>query len=183
MMNFESWYFLFMTWIMHDLFRGDDKRFYHNNVQLNVQRIEHAVELINREYNSAARQSRAKNFLYTLTLRNQIDEHSAEGQALEKVYKTITKLALQVSMSHRGDAHKIAILGNVVAEHKSATEPIIRIATHQLTFQQLYGELEAAYQLDKEAQLAVFRDKPGREAAAYEEESKIAGVLFHGQGL
>ncbi len=138
---------------------GDSKRFYLDSVFPHVQTFNHAVELIEQEYNSSVRPNRVKNVLNTLRLQGKLGENQEEGEALAKVYKIISKLAQQVPNSHRGNAHKIEFLRNAVVKCDWATEPLSRIATHNLSFQQLYGELEAAHQLDKEAKLAVLRDK------------------------
>ncbi len=64
-----------------------------------------------------------------------------------------------------------------------ATEPLSRIAIHNLSFQQLYGELEAANQLSKEEKMTILRDNIGpKQQRADDDESKIAGVLYAGQG-
>ena len=148
-----------------------------------MQTFNHAVDLIGREYNSTVRQNRVKNVLSTLRLQDQLDETGDAGEALTKVYKIITKLAPQVPMSHRGGAHKIEFLRNAVIGCEWATEPLSRISTHGLTFQQLYGELEAAHQMSKEARLAILRDNVrSRSLKPDEDESKFSGIKFSGQG-
>ena len=64
-----------------------------------------------------------------------------------------------------------------------ATEPLSRITMHNLSFQQLYVELEAAHQLSKEARLAILRDniKSGKDQSDIDE-AKVAGILYGGQG-
>ena len=121
----------------------------------------HAVEMINREYNSPVRQSRVKDVLSQLRLCNKLGENQDEGEALAKVYKTIIKLSPQVPISHRGNAHRIEFLRNAVVGYEWATEPLSRIGSQELLFQELYGELEAAFQLSKEAKIAAMRDSMG----------------------
>ena len=59
-----------------------------------------------------------------------------------------------------------------------ATEPLSRIATHILSFPQLYRELEAAHELSKEVKMAVLRDKIGpRQQRTEDYEYKTAGML------
>ena len=62
------------------------------------------------------------------------------------------------------------------------TEPLRRITTHNLSFQQIYGELEAAHQLSKDARLAIVRDniKSGKDQSDINE-AKVAGILYDGQ--
>ena len=42
-----------------------------------------------------------------------------------------------------------------------SNEPLVPVATHNITFQQLYAKLEALLQLEKEATLANVRDSAG----------------------
>ena len=97
--------------------------------------------------------------LNTLLQSDKIGDNEDEGDALTKVYKVITRLSPQVPDSHRGDAHKIKFLRSAVIGSEWATEPLSRIVTHGLTFQQLYGELEATHQIYNDAKFAILRDK------------------------
>lgn len=83
----------------------------------------------------------------TLRLRSLVSENGDEGESLENIYRTITKLYPQVPTSHRGDAHKRKFFRNSVVGCKWEIEQLSRIVTHGLAFEKLYGELEAAYQL------------------------------------
>eukprot|EP00171_Calliarthron_tuberculosum_P023415 IDg23415t1 len=144
---------------LHNLLRGDAKRFYLDQVDNQVNNFNQAVLVIENEYNSVVRQNRVKTYLGTLRLSKFVTDGLDELAALEKVYKLITKLSPQVPQSHRGEAHKIEYLRNSTVGFSWATEPLSRIATHGLSFQQLYGELEAALHLEREARVAVIRDK------------------------
>ncbi len=95
---------------LHNIMEGDAKRFYLDVFLPNVSTVNHAVELIGHEYNCIVRQNRVKNVLKTLRLQDKILESQEEGEALARVYKTITKLATQVPASHRGNGHKIEFL-------------------------------------------------------------------------
>ena len=146
---------------LHDIIGGDAKRFYLDSVYPHVQTFNHAVEPIGREYNSSLRQNRVKNLLNTLRLKDKLGENQDEGEAVAMVYKIIAKLAPLFPTCHRGNAHKIEFLHNAVVRPHWAAEPLSRTANHNLSFQKLYGELEAVHQLDKDAKLAVPRDKVG----------------------
>ncbi len=124
-----------------------------------------------------------KNYLSGIRLNGFLKEELDESSSLEKVYKLIMKLSAQVPQSLRGNVHKIEFLINATVRCTWATEPLSRIATHWLTFQQLYGEIEAALHLEKEAKLAVMRDNvgPSRRLKG-ESESNIPGILFQGHG-
>lgn len=62
-----------------------------------------------------------------------------------------------------------------------SSEPLSRVATHQLTFQQLYAELESALQLDSESKLAVIGDR-AQLGARVIPQGDSAGLLYTGQG-
>ena len=86
-------------------------------------------------------------------------------------------------MTHRGNAHKIELVRNAVVEYEQVTETLSRIATHLLSFQQLYGELKSALQLYKESKLVILRDSMGSKKGHVDvHESRIARMLYAGQG-
>lgn len=62
---------------------------------------------------------------------------------LDKEYKFILKLSIQVPISHKGDAHRIEFHRGAVIGAYWYREPLSRVATNDLNFKQLYGELEA----------------------------------------
>jgi len=163
---------------MHNLFTGDAKRFYYHRVDGYATGFSQAVEMIEREYNSVVRKDRCKNYLSTLRLAKFVEEGTEISAALEKTYKVITKLAPQVPRSHQGEAHKVEFLRKAVIGYPWATEPLSRIATHDLTFQMLYGELESALHLEKESQLARIRDK----VSTTRVKEEVPGVLYQSQG-
>ncbi|GAB0492781.1 hypothetical protein MMPV_004051 [Pyropia vietnamensis] len=144
---------------LHNLLRGDAKRFYLDRVHGTAATFAQAVDMVSAEYNSIVRQDRVKNYLSGLRLSSFVKDGTDVTAALEKTYKTISKLAPQVPRSHHGESYKVEFLRNAVVGNSWATEPLSRIATHRLTFQQLYGELEAALHLHNEARLAVMRDE------------------------
>lgn len=165
---------------MHNILSGDAKRFYLDKVQSYASSFSQAVDMVSAEYNSIVRQNRVKNYLSGYRMSTLLTDGVTEAAALEQTYKTITKLAPQVPRSHQGDAHKVEFLRNAVVGSPWATEPLSRIATHGLTFQQLYGELEAALHLHKEARLAVAHaSASGHRTPATQD---VPGILFTGQG-
>lgn len=90
------------------------------------------------------------------------------------------QLSRQVLLSHRGDAHRVGFLRRAVIGYSWSHEPLSRVATHGLTFQQLFGELESALQLDKEAQIAMLRDKASKSYRNVNDEVEL--VNYAGQG-
>lgn len=163
---------------LHNLLSKDAKRFYLERVSTYAQTFQQAVELVNEEYNSPVRQMRVKNHLNSLRISEFIKKGDEVSVALAKVYKLITKLSRQVPASHRGDAHKIEFLRNAAVGYSWSHEPLSRVATHGLSFQILYGELEAALQLDKEAKLAIARDSASSLSPRQEE----VEIRYAGQG-
>eukprot|EP00171_Calliarthron_tuberculosum_P003360 IDg3360t1 len=89
-----------------------------------------------------------------------VGDGADELSALEKVYKLITNISPQVPQSHRGEAHKIEFLRNSTV-----------------------GELEAALHLEREARVAVLRDKASSGMEINDSaNSTVPGILFEGQG-
>ena len=132
---------------MHNLLSGDAKRFYLDRVDGYATSYQQAIDLVEKEYNSPVLKARVKNYLNNLRISTLTAEGLDESAALSKIYKVITKLSRQGPVSHRGDAHKVEFLRNAAVESSWSHETLSRVATHSLTFQQLYGELEAALQL------------------------------------
>ena len=86
-------------------------------------------------------------------------------------------------MSHRGNANKIASLRNAVVGYEWATEPLSRIATHVLSFQQLHRKLESAPLCSKESNLAILRDKIGSKRGHMDvDESRIVRFCMQVRG-
>lgn len=164
---------------MHNLLSGDAKRFYLDRVDGYATSYQQAIDLIENEYNSPVRQARVKNYVKTLRISTFTREDLDEGAALWKIYKVITKLSRQGPSLHRGDARKVEFLRNAVVWSGWSHEPLSRVATHGLSFQQLYGELEAAFQLQKEAKQATLRDAATRTKDLGEDD--VPGILFTGQ--
>ena len=140
--------------------------------------------MIEREYNSVVRQNKVKNFLKSLRMSKYVSEGMDIAVALEKVYKLILKLARQVPLAHRGDAHKVEYLSSAVAGYVWATEPLARVATSGLNFQQLYGELESQLQLSREAEMARLKDEifSRNRNRHLDHQEDVPGILFTGQG-
>lgn len=124
---------------MHNIMSGYAKRFFLDKVQSYATFFSQAVDMVSAENNSIVRQNRVKNYQVGYRMSTLLSDGVTEAAALEQTYKTITKLAPQVPRSHQGDAHKVEFLRNAVVGSPCDTEPLSRIATHGLTFQQLYG--------------------------------------------
>ena len=143
---------------LDNLLNGDAKRYYLDKVDGYASSFQQAVSMLENEYNSPVRQTRVKNYLNSLRVSSYITQGVESSAALSKIYNSVIKLSRQAPRSHQGDAHKVEFLRNAVVGMPWSNEPLSRVATHNLTFQQLYAELEAALQLDKEAALANLQD-------------------------
>lgn len=130
-----------------------------------------------KEYNSVVRQTRIKNHLSGLRIERFVKDDVNTAAALVVVCKRILTMSRQVPESHRGDPHKIEFLCNAVVGHQWAKEPLSRIATAGLSFQQLYAELEIAVQLERENMAAELK----RKAAVTLNSTEIASINFLGQ--
>ena len=126
------------------------------------------------------RQARVKNYLNNLRISSFTAEGLYESAALSKIYKVTTNLSRKGPISHRGDAHKVEFLRNAVVGSSLSHEPLSRVATHSLTIQQLYRELKAALQLQREAKQAMLRDAATKnKELRYEDD--VPGILYAGQ--
>lgn len=75
---------------LHRLLRDDTKRFF-NHHKNNVRNHVGALEMIRREYNSPARQFKAKNYLSFLLVSKYVAEGLNLSRALRKVYNEIKR--------------------------------------------------------------------------------------------
>lgn len=125
-------------------------------------------------------QNRVKAYLSGLCMASFATKGHDATSSLERTYQEISRFSSQVPQSHHGDAHKVDFPHNAVVGDVWATEPLSRIATHRHTFQQPYGELDAALHLHKDACLAVLRDNDGRKVELGPVDTP--GIQFVGQG-
>lgn len=82
------------------------------------------------------------------------------ADALAIVYKQILNLSKQVSVSYRGDAHKIEFLSEAVFGHPWPKEPLSHIATAGIPFPQIYAKLWIAVQWELENAYASVQSLP-----------------------
>lgn len=162
---------------LHNLLCGDAKRFYLDKVDGYATSFQQAVQMVSDEYNSHVRQTRIKDYLNAIRVTSFMDKGLSETEALSKVYKLIVKLARQAPQAFRGDANKVEYLRNAVVGHSWAKEPLSRVGTMSLTFQQLHAELAASLQLEKDTQRAISRDN-----SSHTTNSGGADTHFTGQG-
>lgn len=143
---------------LHNLLYGDAKLYYLHTVYGYATNFQQAIYMVESEYNSIVREKRVKNYLNTIRMIQFGTKGLDPPAALEKVYKLVTKLARQVPQAFREDSHRVDFLRKSVVGYDWATEPLSRITTDKLNFQQLYGELESDLNLHREARLATLHD-------------------------
>lgn len=158
----------------------DAQQFFLDRVEVFVTNFDQAVDMIGREYNSPVRQTRVNNYLNSVRVLDLVPKKLEVFVALSKVYRQILQLSRRVPPSHHGDAHRIEFIRQVVIGYPWAHKPLFRVATHELTFQQLFGELEAALQLHTEAQIVSLRVEAAR--GALNQSGKDAPINYSGQG-
>lgn len=168
---------------LQNLLQGDAKRYYLEVVAEYATTFQKAVDMVEREYNSYVRQKKVKNLFKSLRMSRFVNESLDPTEALGNVCKAITRLIRQAHNSQRGDAHKVDFLSNAVSGYDWTIEPLFRVATHGLNFQQLYGELEAALQLSKDAKVARMKEevfsRAQKKGLGYNGDN--TGILFAGQ--
>lgn len=115
--------------------------------------------MIDKKYNSPVRQTRVKSFLNSLRVSDCVYKGIEVSTVLEKVYKLVLQLSRQVLLSYRRDARRINFIRCAVFGFSRSLEPLSLFATHGFSFQQLFGKLKSALQLDKEAEWQRFETR------------------------
>lgn len=136
---------------VHSLVSKHAHREYIERVRPHLTPYSDAIEEIERDYNSAVQQTRVKNHLSNSHISSYVTTDVNTDADLEILYKRILTMSRQVPPSHRGHAHKIEFLRSAVTDNKWAIKRLSRIATSNLSFQELYAELEIAVQLNRES--------------------------------
>ena len=131
--------------------------------------------MIKDEYNSPVGQGRCKNYLYAMRVARFVKDRVEVSEALRELYGAITKLGSQVPQSHCGEAQRVEFLRTTVIRYDRAIEPFSPTATHRLSFQQLYGELESALHLPNEREYARLLDQVACFAAM---KDTVPGIIY-----
>lgn len=87
---------------LHNLLFGDAKQYYLDVFDVYSTSFQQAVDMVEREHNSHVRQNKVKNLLKSLRMSRFVSEGLEASEALEKVYKAITRLSRQAPVSHWG---------------------------------------------------------------------------------
>ncbi len=172
---------------MYHMLKGDAKRFYNEKIRDSAANFGDACRIMCDEYRSFTRQTRIKNHLTSLRISNSISKTCSVMDALEKVHQTICKLYLQAPEAYRNETHKIEYLRHAVIGMTWAKEPLSRLASLNLSYQEFYSQLEASIQQERDEKKYLAVDKAnahitGQEATSSEElKQAIPGVLFASQ--
>lgn len=164
---------------LHNLLHGDAKRFYLDKIDGYATGFQQAVAMVNEEYNSHVRQTRIKDYLNAIRVRSFMNKGVSESDSLSKVYKLIVKLSRQAPQAFRGDANKVEYLRNAVVGFPWAKEPLSRVGTMGLTFQQLHAELAASLQLENDTNQA--KSNQDSSSVSYDK-TESNQTYFAGQG-
>lgn len=179
---------------MYHILKDDARLFYDNKIRNKISNFNEACALMNKEYNSVARQNRIRTQLNRLRVCQYVTSNCSESEALEIVHRKITTLYLLGPTAYRTEAHKIDYLRNAVIGMKWASESLNRCQSMNLSYQDLYTQLEAAIQHSQDEKQALAADKATTNSPDNESESKyfnteessdiknvIPGVMYAGQ--
>eukprot|EP00170_Pyropia_yezoensis_P001558 contig_6780_g1562 len=170
---------------LHYVLAGDAKRFYLNTVQGHATSSTEAVAMIEAEYNSAAKQMQVKNTLSNHKLSAMVSAGKDVKTALADTYKMIVRLSPLVPQAYRSDANKLDFLRSAVLGYPWANSSLRKLNAGNITFQQLYTDLQSSLQLHEEASEAAVANGIQVPTAAvnYVPRALNADVLYAGQGV
>lgn len=167
---------------MYNIFAGEAMRFFDSHVDGHVETFSEAVLMMNKQYNSTTRQTAVQNRLTNLRHSKLVAKGMGNKEALEHVYETITKLSPQLPMNYRDDSHKRDYLRVAVVGISWARPPLGRLATVEMSFEQLYAELVSSLQLEEEFEEA--NDPvPSAASTAPATQGGAKQTFFAGQGM
>jgi len=151
----------------HHVLRGKAKRFYAKEIQGRSFSFHEAALRIREEYNSVSRQKRIANKLRSLRISQFLVDGSNPCDALEELHETISRLAPQGPMHLRAEMNAKEYLRNAIIGYSWAKGPLNRDSAEDLSYQELYSQLQAAIQQEIEEKAAVLLDQSiGRSAPA-----------------
>lgn len=89
-------------------------------------------------------------------------------------------MSWKVPESHFEDTHKTEFLCHALVGHARGKKPLSRVATAEISFQQLYAELKIGVQLERKSAMAsILGENP---KATYSGINHSLAVYFNGQG-
>jgi len=165
---------------LHNLLTGAVKVFLLDKVLPVTSTYEDAVDHVHKEYHPVVQKEQMKNDLSNLRLSYLVGKGMTVDLALVEVYKRVSSRSTMVPAADQGEEHRVAFFRGAVIGCTWAAEPLSRIATDNLLFQQLYAELSSSLSLSRERANAVARDRilSGSKSVA----DDTADIMFQGQG-
>jgi len=163
---------------LHNLVRGNAKRFYLTSYIQTCRTYIQAVGRIAAEYNSPVKQNQIHNKLSDLRMRSFVVKGMKLGDALTETYRVILKLSTMTPPAFVGESYRVSYLRGAVIGYPWATGPLSRISTHNLSFLMLFNELQSSLHLHEEAQRAVLRDNAALGMCI---DAKEPRVMYQGQ--
>ncbi|GAB0496052.1 hypothetical protein MMPV_007362 [Pyropia vietnamensis] len=164
--------------LLHNLLGGEALRFYLDDVIRAETTYEAACGRIRARFLSPVHQGRARNYLQSLRMSAFVAKGMSEVEALEETYKVVARVSKKVPREFSGDAHRAIFLRSAVIGYPWAMHPLSRMDVHDISFQDLYGELYAALSLQRDASSAAARDRAASEAVPSE---SMASTFYGGQ--
>jgi len=165
---------------LHNLLTGAAMVFLSDKVLAVASTYEDAVDHVHREYHPVFQQEQMKNDLSNLRVSYLVGNGMTVDLALVEVYKRVSSRSSMVPAAYQGEEHRVAFLRGSVIGYTWTAQPLSRIATHNLSFQQLYAELCSSLSLSRENANAVARDRILSGSGSVDDES--TGITFQGQG-
>lgn len=135
------------------------KRFYIRNGDGKARRFRDVAAIMEREYNCLSRQHHIAAYLRNLRIQKFCSRSSSLSDALDRLHEEICKLAPQGLMYCRSERNRIEYLQNAVIGHSWARDACSRANAALISYRELYGQLEAAIQLEQEEKIGRVRDQ------------------------
>lgn len=118
--------------------------------------------MVGREYNSSVCKTPVKSYLNIILVSEFVSDGTKISVALVNIYELILKYSRQISDFHCGDERITKFLCWSLIGCSWSNEPLFRVTTDRLSFQQSYGDLEYMLQLNMKAHLVTLRNRAGQ---------------------
>jgi len=129
---------------LHNLLTGAAKVFLLDKVLPVASTYEDAVDHVHREYHPVVQKEQVNKDLSNLRVTYLVGKGMTFDLALVEVHKRVSSRSRMVPSAYQGEEHRVAFLRGAVIGYTWAAKPLSRIATHNMSFQQLYAELPSS---------------------------------------
>jgi len=141
---------------------------------------EDAVDHVHREYHPVVQQEQMKNDHRNLRVSYLVIKGMTMDLALVEVYKRVSSRSRLVPAEYQGEELRVAFLRGAGIGYTWAAETLSPIATHNLSFQQLYAKLSSSLSFIRESTNAVARDRILSGSGSVADDS--TDIMFQRQG-